>query len=454
MCSKMMDNIRAVRSGEISVEEIATGRLALLERENPAVNAVVECRPEELLSRARELDKKIAQGKAGKMAGAIITVKDNLDVEGMKSTAGLANLKNNVALTDSDIVARLKNAGALILGKTNMPPRAMDVQTDNPVYGRTNHPVFHGRTCGGSSGGGACAVSLGISDIDIGNDIMGSIRIPAHFCGVYGFIPTGGAVWLEGLAGAGGPAGSTLSKILRIGMQTKDVQNIEYALPMLLHAGYPARAPEKKKKLKIAWSLNCGGLPLSKESGKCFEGFLKRLSGTYELYELGADDYDFDTARECFTKLLYGAMAAMLPPPAYFATRYLMRNKLFNKSLKDFLDAENKREQLVRSLERLFGRADCLITPVTATPAFPHMKPDRMFGSQPIYDAFEVDGAKTNYATANLGYTTPFFTANPVISMPICKTGEGLPIGAQVVCGHYEEYKLLDIVQSLSESAL
>ena len=446
----MLANIRAVSRGEKTVEAIARERLNLLEQENPRVNAVVECHPELLLAQAMEIDEKVRLGKAGRLAGAVITVKDNLDVKGMRSTAGFLRLKDNLAVKDCDAVSRLRAEDALIFGKTNMPPGAMDAQTDNPVYGRSCHPLFPGRTCGGSSGGGACAVRLSISDADIGNDLMGSIRIPAHFCGIYGFVPTGGAISLNGFAG-GKPVGSTLSNMLRIGLQAKTPEVVEAVYSVLADHGFPSINAGLGNRLKIAWSLDCGGLPLSGDSRECIGAYLEKLGQSNDLYELKADDYPFSQARESFIRLLYGAIAAMMPPAACFAARYLMGNRHMDRRLKTYLEAEDQREECKRAMGRLMERFDCLVTPVTATPAFPHIKPARVVNGQPFYGDFWVDGQKTLYASANLGYTTPFFTSDPVMSVPAGVTGEGLPVGVQVVCGAYRENGLMRIVQKLRE---
>ena len=444
----MLSNIRSVLSLGKSVEAIALERLAILEKENPRVNAVVECHPDLVLSQAREIDTKVKQGKAGRLAGAVITVKDNLNVKGMRTTAGFTRLKDNLAAEDCEAVRRLRAEDALILGKTNMPPGAMDAQTDNPVYGRTNHPMFPDRTCGGSSGGGACAVKLDISDADVGNDLMGSIRIPAHFCGIYGFVPTGGAISLQGFAG-GKPMGSTLSNMLRIGLQAKTPEAIGLLYSVLAEHGFPCVRGDLGSRLRIAWSLDCGGLPLGSGSRECLERFIERIGASNDLYELRGDEYPFQLARESFTALLYGAIAAALPRPAFIAARYLMGNRHMDRRLKTYLEAENSREVCKHAMRLLMERFDCLLTPVTATPAFPHMKPDRVVNGQPFYGGFPVDGQTVLYAAANLGYTTPFFTADPVMSMPAGVTGEGLPVGIQAVCGAYHEDGLLRIVQRL-----
>jgi amidase len=452
MYSEMLNHISEVRAGRLSLETLARQRLDLLAEKNPQVNAVVECHPDELISQAKEMDRQLAAGKSLGLAGIVMTIKDNLNVKGMKSTAGLHKLKDNLAGSDSGIVSKLRQAGVLILGKTNMPPAAMDVQTDNPVYGRTNHPCFPERTCGGSSGGGASAVSLGFSDMDIGNDMMGSIRIPASFCGIFGFVPTGGAICVDGFTG-GEPMGSTMTHMLRIGMQTRTLEDIQHVLPFMLEKNTPARDETIGQPLKIAWSDDCGGLPLSKAIRQKFAAYRQRLVTEHELNQLQEHDYDFDLARMCFIKLLYGALAANLPPPVVFVEKHILKNRFLNNRLKDYLQAENERATCVRQLESLFDQYDCLIVPVTATPAFLHQKPDKMHGIQPIYTSFTVDGKETNYATANLGYTTPFYTAHPVVSMPIGKTEEGLPVGVQVICGYHQEHKLFAVVRLLQEQA-
>ncbi len=452
MDTRMMRRIARVAGGGLTVEAVAREKLALLAKENPRVNAVVECHPDECVRAAREIDRQLAEGRPLRLAGAVVTVKDNLNVRGLKTTAGLARLKNNVAASDCDAVARLRAEGALILGKTNMPSGAMDVQTDNPVYGRTNHPVFLDLTCGGSCGGGACAVALRLSDVDIGNDVMGSVRIPAGFCGVFGFVPSPNAIDLDGFAG-GEPMGSTFSDILRIGLLAQTAEDIRFVLPSLLRRGYPASTEHAPAKPAVAWADDCGGLPLSKATSACLERFRREADPTGAWYRLLPEDYDFNAARTGLLRLLYGAIAARVPPPAVFAERVLAKNRLFSNRLSDYLEAENVRESCIRRLDRLFERFDCLIVPVTATPAFLHRKPDRMKGVQPVYDSFDVDGANVNYAAANLGYTTPFFTAHPAVAVPVGQTESGLPVGVQVVGGYYREYLLLEISQALRPSA-
>jgi len=158
----MIWQIKNVKEKKITVLEIVKERLSLLER-HKSCNAVICYDKKAVLEQAAELDNSIKEGKSsGKLAGAVITVKDNLEVKGLSATAGMKKYINNIPSQDCDVVKKLRDEGAIILGKTNMPAGAMDMQTFNDIYGRTNHPDFPEYTCGGSSGGGAAAIKLAL----------------------------------------------------------------------------------------------------------------------------------------------------------------------------------------------------------------------------------------------------------------------------------------------------
>jgi amidase len=273
MESKMFQQIENVKNGKITVLEIVKERLALLEK-HKSCNAVI-CHDEKMvLEQAAELDSRIKSGKnPGKLCGAVITVKDNLAVRGLRATAGMKKFQDNIPSRDCYVVQKLRDEGAIILGKTNMPAGAMDMQTFNDIYGRTNHPEFPEYTCGGSSGGGAAAVRLGICDADIGNDFMGSIRVPAHFCGIYGMIGTDKVIPLESIIG-GKPYGSTMSSILRIGIQAADLNDLHLLFTIIADDSKIFPSAPNSQQLKIAYTKDCGGLPVSKEYA---DSFTKRI---------------------------------------------------------------------------------------------------------------------------------------------------------------------------------
>lgn len=438
MESKMIHRIENVKDGKITVLEIVKERLALLER-HKSCNAVVCHNEKMVLDQAADLDSKIKAGEnAGRLCGAVITVKDNLEAKGLKATAGMKKFQNNNPSQDCTVVKKLRDEGAIILGKTNMPAGAMDMQTFNDIYGRTNHPEFPEYTCGGSSGGGAAAVKLGICDADIGNDFMGSIRVPAHFCGIYGMIGTDKVIPLENLVG-GKPYGSTMSNILRIGIQASCLNDLHLLFTIIADDSKMFSPTPNSDQLRIAYSKNCGNLPISNEYSVCFMDFITGLSEKYPVSEIDQSDFDFQKSRECFLKLLYGNMSVSLPG----IIRLMMGSKMSSK-LKDYLMEEERREECVIQLDRLMSEYDVLLTPVTATAAFQHKSPVRMLGSQPIYDDISVDDKKVSYSVTNMGYTTPFsLTGNPVIAIPIGRTSKGLPLGVQVVGRRMREHDLL-----------
>lgn len=447
MESTMLKNIANIKNKGAKLETILKDRLVLLEKYK-TYNSVVAYNETELLSQAMKIDAKIQAGKnVGRLCGAIITVKDNLDVKGLPSTAGLEKFKNNIASQDCDVVKKLKNEDAIILGKTNMPAAAMDMQTFNTVYGRTKHPDFSEYTCGGSSGGGAAAVKLGISDADIGNDFMGSIRVPAHFCGIYGMIGTDKVIPLESIVG-GKPYGSTMSNILRIGIQAKTLQDMYFLFNILANKDMLFPSTYSNNSIKIIYTENSGDLPLSEDYKYVYNEYINKLKKNFHVKKVNEDEFDFSKARDCFLKLIYGNMTISMPP----IVKLLLKSKMSSK-LKDYLLAEEVREKCVQQLDALLDNYDILISPVTVTPAFKHKIPVKTRGYQSIYYDMLVDGKKVSYATANMGYTTPFsLTSSPVIVIPIGKSKTGLPIGIQIVGKRFHDLDLKNIVTILEQT--
>lgn len=447
MSSKMLQNIDNVKNGRVKLESIVKDRLALLEKYN-TYNSVVSCNKDEIISQAKAIDDKIKSGKnTGLLCGAIITVKDNLDVKGLPSTGGIEKFKNNIALEDCTAVKKLRAEDAIILGKTNMPAGAMDMQTFNTIYGKTSHPDFPEYTCGGSSGGGATSVRLGISDADIGNDFMGSIRVPAHFCGIYGMIGTDKVIPLENIVG-GKPHGSTMSNILRIGIQAETIQAISLLFDVLSKKSMLLPTTFRGDSIKIIYTENCGGLPISEDYKSVYSKYIDKLKENFHVKKLDEDKFDFSKARDCFLKLLYGNIAISINP----IVRLLLSSKM-SCNLKDYLVAEEEREQCIEQLDSLFDNYDVLISPVTVTPAFKHKVPIKVRGYQAIYEDMIVDGKKVSYATSNMGYTTPFsLTSNPVIVIPIGQTKDGLPVGVQIVGKRFNDLGLREIATAMEQT--
>src|SRR5437660_5592118 len=189
----------AIRAGHVSATEVLEVHLAQIDKHNPALNAIVAMDAERAYKRAREADEALARGQVwGPLHGVPFTLKDAHSTAGMRTTTGFPPL-DHVPQADSTVTARLKAAGGILLGKTNVAMMLADYQTKNPIFGRTNNPWNIERTPGGSSGGAAAALAAGMTPFDIGTDLSASIRIPAHFCGLFGLSPTEQRVPLTGL---------------------------------------------------------------------------------------------------------------------------------------------------------------------------------------------------------------------------------------------------------------
>src|SRR6266496_1441806 len=186
---------RLVRSGSISSEELVRAYLSRIAEVNPKLNAVCQIDEKGALAAARDADAALKRGgEVGKLHGVPVTIKDSFDTKGIISTGGTEGRRGFVPEKDATAVARLRAAGAIILGKTNTPELTLSYDTENLIYGRTHNPYDLAQTPGGSSGGAAAILAVGGSALDIGSDTAGSIRIPAHFCGVAGLKPTFGRV--------------------------------------------------------------------------------------------------------------------------------------------------------------------------------------------------------------------------------------------------------------------
>ncbi|HLJ65692.1 MAG TPA: amidase, partial [Stellaceae bacterium] len=199
-CASATTLAHMIREKSVSALEVAEAHLARIAAVNPKLNAIVAIDPERVRADAKAADAALAgSGIKGPLHGVPVTIKDTFDVAGLKATSGTLGRAHHVPSSDATVVTRLKAAGAIILGKTNVPEFAAAYESDNLVYGRTNNPYDLGRTAGGSTGGDAAIIAASGAPLGIGTDAGGSIRVPAHFCGLAGLKPTSGRVPRTGL---------------------------------------------------------------------------------------------------------------------------------------------------------------------------------------------------------------------------------------------------------------
>src|SRR5215217_5163687 len=263
---------RLIREGEVSPVEVAEAHLERISRLNPALNAIVTLAPD-LIERARAAESELMRGdNRGELHGVPITIKDTIDTAGLRTTSGSKMHIDYVPQTDAPAVARLKAAGAIILGKTNPAEMAMDYTGDNPVFGRTNHPLNPDLTPGGSSGGEAVAIATHMSPGGIGSDLAGSVRIPAHFCGIAGLKPTTGRV-----PGAGQfpPGSGPYSLGAVIGPMARRVGDLRLLLSVLSHGVEPSH---DLRGSRVAWYTDDGVAPVTEETVSAVKAAARALS--------------------------------------------------------------------------------------------------------------------------------------------------------------------------------
>jgi amidase len=235
---------RAIRAKEISSVEVVQAFLERIAAVNPALNAVVQLRAEAALAEARAADAALAHGQImGPLHGVPMTIKDSLDTAGVITTGGTTGRATYVPAQDATVVARLRAAGAILLGKTNTPELTLWGETDNLVYGRTNNPYDLTRTPGGSSGGAAAIIAAGGSPLDIGSDTRGSIRLPAHFTGIAGIKPTSGRVPRTGHIVPWGLG--AVDALTQLGPLARYVEDLVLILPLICGPDWqdPAMVP-------------------------------------------------------------------------------------------------------------------------------------------------------------------------------------------------------------------
>ena len=223
---------QTIRTKQVSSQEVVEAYLARIDAVNPKLNAVVQVTADTALAEARAADVTLARGELkGPLHGVPMTIKDSFDTAGVVSTGGTLGRRSYVPNEDATVVARLRQAGAILLGKSNTPELTLFIETDNLVYGRTNNPYDLSRSPSGSSGGAAAIIAAGGSPLDIGSDTGGSIRQPAHYCGVAGLKPTAGRVPRTGhiISYDSGP----LEQLTQLGPLARTVEDLSLTLPLI-----------------------------------------------------------------------------------------------------------------------------------------------------------------------------------------------------------------------------
>jgi amidase len=429
---------RLVREREASAVEVVEAHLARIEQRNPALNAVVTLDADGALAQARAIDG--GSGRDGALAGVPIALKDCHETAGMRTTSGHPPLADYVPADDGTVAARLRAAGAIVIGKTNVSQLLADSQSDNPVFGRSNNPWNLERTPGGSSGGAAAAIAAGMVPLDIGSDIGGSIRMPAHCCGIVGIKPTERRVSNHGHIPdlPGDPRGARYMN--SIGPLARDIDDLALALsiiegpdghdldvPPTPAGGLPNLPDLPLDGLAFAFAMSFPGLPASSDTRAAIKRVVAEIGAAGGKVEERLPEIDFDE-QIAIRATLRRYVRIFTEPPA----EPLRAEGLFH--------ALDRRDHFIRAWQA-FLNEQVLICPVMMTTAFPHCPRDT-----PV----TVDGVEHPYS--ELGdYCRPFnLTGHPVVTIPVALDRDGLPIGIQIVGPLWSDARLLSVAKAIS----
>jgi amidase len=431
----------ALRSGELSAVEVLEAHLAQIEAHNPVVNAVVTLDAERAREQAQRADRALARGELwGPLHGVPFTLKDCHATAGMRTTAGFEPLANYMPEKDGTVARRLREAGAILMGKTNVSTLLIDIQSNNPLFGRTNNPWHPDRTAGGSSGGAGAALAAGMTPFDIGSDIGGSIRIPSHFCGLFGLKPTENRVSLyghiPGLPGVPRSVRITSS----VGPMARSVEDLELLfeliagpdgrdveVPPLSRGETPQLALEE---LRLAFTT-FPGFPLAAVAREALHDLVASLEPLSAAVEEALPlDLNYEIALQR-SRRLTGMITETFAPTNHQPV-----------SLPDYFTELAYRDHFINGWEAFFAEWDALLCPVSMGPAFAHCEME-----SPLL----VDGSEVDYWWANAHCKLFNYSGHPAIVLPYTVDDEGLPIGVQLVGKRWEEKRLLAIARCLTQ---
>lgn len=421
-----LDIAAAIARGETSAREQCELAIARIEALDGAINAVVVRDFDRALAASDLADRAVTRGERAPLLGVPMTVKEAFDVAGLPTTWGLEEGRGNIAAKDAVVVQRLKAAGAIILGKTNVAPSLGDWQSDNPVYGRTANPWDLSRTAGGSSGGSAAALAAHLVPLEIGSDIGGSIRVPASFCGVWGHKPSYGVVDPYGHRKPGSDGGPQPLGV--VGPMARSAADLAAALDVVTDGPLGRPGPlldPTTKQILLLDTHPCAPLD------PAIRATLDRLEGAgaaLGMHVARSSDLlpDLSAQHRAFGKMLAITFARGAPgPDGRVAT------------LAHWFDLLDAQAQNRRAWGRLFGAFDAVVTPANVVTAFRHR-------ADP-YDMrrMVVDGRDTAYDAQLAWAGVATYPGLPSTTFPAGQSAEGLPIGLQVIADFRDDHSAI-----------
>ncbi|MGV9668613.1 amidase [Nocardia niigatensis] len=461
----------AMRAGEVTSVELTEEAIARIERDDKAINAICVPDFERARAAARRADEARAGGEDRPLLGIPVTVKESYNMAGLPTTWGMPAFKDFVPAEDAVQVTRLEAAGAVILGKTNVPFMLQDLQSYNEIYGTTNNPWDLGRSPGGSSGGSSAALAAGFGALSIGSDIGGSLRTPAHFCGVYAHKPTLGLAATRGMVPPPAPALPAEIDLAVVGPMARTARDLALLFdvmagpdPLTLGVAYQlALPPARHEQLSDFRVLIVDEHPLI-PTGSAVRAGLNRVADALTAEGARVERRspllpDLADAATLYTHLLVSNLAARMPAEQYEQARAAaaalpadaqgsevawVRGAAF--SHRDWIEANTRREFHRQSWRQLFAEFDAVVCPITPTPAFPHDHTADM-GQRRI----DIDGAAYPFGDQLVWAGVATMPGLPATAIPTGLSPEGLPVGVQLIGPMFEDRTPLRLAELLEQ---
>ena len=462
----------ALRAGRITSAELTDEAIARIERLDTAINAICVRDFDRARAGARDADQALARGDDRPLLGVPVTVKESYDIVGLPTTWGVPAYAGHLPAEDAVQVSRLRSAGAVVLGKTNVPFMLQDWQSFNELYGTTNNPWDHSRTPGGSSGGSAAALAAGFGALSIGSDLNGSLRVPAHFCGIYAHKPTVGLAATRGMTPPHTlalPADQDLAVVGPMARTADDLALLFEVMagpdPLTSGVAYElALPPARHEEIDGFRVLVLDEHPLV-PAGSAVGAAVDRvadalIAGGARVHRSSPLLPELTEAAMLHAQVLFSDIGARFPLETYEQLRAhadlldaddrsldATRLRAMVCSHRDRTEANNRREAQRHDWRRFFAEFDVVVCPVTPTPAFSHdHNPNRRDRT------IDIDGGTLPYEDQGTWVGLATTPGLPATVVPAGRSPEGLPVGVQLIGPMFEDHTPLRLARLLERT--
>lgn len=427
--------IESIRCREITASAVTEAAIGQIESGDKNINAVIVRDFDRARAQSVIVNQRVARGEQAPLLGLPMTIKESFDIAGLPTTWGFCEHADFVATRDSAIVARLRQAGAIILGKTNVPQGLTDLQSTNPLHGTTHNPLLHGYSPGGSSGGSAAALAAGFVTAEVGSDIGGSIRTPAAFCGVWGLKPTYGII---------SQAGHSMPKtdgadvpLAVVGPMARSPDDLDLLLGVLADHPLPAPRQGGLSGLRVAAITAHPLASLNSDVARALADSVDRLVSLGAVVDFSPALPDFESMHRDYLRLLNVVMSRGAPfqgrPPTTLAKWF------------DMLDLQSR---AMRAWDAALSESyDVVLAPVFGTTAFPI--DDNGIGNRALHINGQAEPCASQLAWAGLAT----YPGLPAVSFPAGKGNNLLPIGLQLIGRRFADREILRVAAYLAGGA-